>query len=63
MYQIKKEFQNIGAEVIINKPELIRQGLSNKIPLDLASQKELKLLFEMNHPYVEKIEKKSKEQA
>lgn len=55
MYAVKKQYA--GAIVCINDADLIKQGLKNSINLDLASQTELKYLYEKGHASVEKIEK------
>lgn len=56
MFIIKNDYK--GKDVIIS----VRRGLTNQllIDLDAASQAELKLLFDMKHPYVQQSEQKEK---
>jgi hypothetical protein len=58
MYAVKKGFE--GAVVCVSDSELIKQGLSNRINLDIASQKQLKYLFDKGYVGVEKLEAKTK---
>jgi len=59
MYQIKKEWRHKGAKVILYR-KFMGKGL---IELDRANELELEHLYEIQHAYVEKINKKNKEVA
>lgn len=60
MVAVKEAYRNKGAIILVSDKSLAKQGISNKIALDVATQSQLEYLASINHDAVEviKVDKK-----
>ena len=63
MVAVKDKYRNNGAIILISDKSLVSQGLSNRIALDVATQKELEYLASINHDAVEVLKSDKKKET
>jgi hypothetical protein len=63
MYKVKDSIKGKNAVSGVNDKQRALKGLSSVINLDLASQKELRYLYENGNPYIEKVSKTKKDKG
>lgn len=60
MLAVKKQYQGKNVIVALSDKALQEQGLSNTINLDLASQRELEIIYKIDKTYIETVDTKTK---